>query len=98
MDYVLAFEALTIEESVINDQMLLISVRAEDQVVVNQTLVFLNPAISSEFPHIHWTLTNHTFWGVEEHVLPYDYLNEQVKILLWELCLSFGKFPEDPIS
>ncbi len=94
----IAFEPWTTEESIIDDQMLSISVKTGDQVTVNQSLGILTPVLSSEFPHIHWTITNHTLWGDKEHVSPYDYLNEQAKVLLWELCLSFGKFPEDPIS
>lgn len=94
----IAFEPWTTEESVIDNQMLSISVKTGDTVAVNQSLGILNPIPGSEFPHIHWTITNHTLWGKRQHVSPYDYLNEQAKVLLWELCLSFGKFPEDPIS
>ncbi len=93
----IAFEPWTTEESVIDDQLAAITVKKGDRVEVNQSLGFLIPVLSAEFPHIHWTISFYKFIGVREHVSPYDYLNPQAQNLLWDLCLSFGKFPEDPL-
>lgn len=92
-----AFEPWTTEESVIDDQMNEIIVKQGDKVEVNQSLGFLTPVPGSEFPHIHWTISYYKFFGVREHVSPYDYLNTEAQSLLWDLCLSFGKLPEDPL-
>jgi hypothetical protein len=93
----IAFEPWTTEESVIDDQMLFISVKTGDIVERNKSLGILTPVLGSEFPHIHWTVTQLTFMGEKEHVSPYDYCSEEAQNLLWELCQSFGRVPEDPL-
>jgi hypothetical protein len=94
----IAFEPWTTEESVIDDQLLFLSVNKGDTVDLDQSLGILTPVPGSEFPHIHWTITRHTFMGEKEPVSPYDYCTSEDQELLWELCLSFGKFPEDPLA
>ena len=91
----IAFEPWTTEESIIDNQLLFISVNKGDTVELDQSLGILHPVLGSEFPHIHWTITKHMFLGEKEHVSPYDYCTPEDQELLWDLCLSFGKFPED---
>ena len=93
----IAFEPWTTEESVIDEQLSFISVKTGDSVELNKSLGILTPVPGSEFPHIHWTITRHTFMGKKEHVSPYDYCSTETQILLWDLCQSFGKLPEDPL-
>ncbi len=93
----IAFEPWTTEEAVIDDQLSEITVNIGDRVEVNQSLGFLTPVPGSEFPHIHWTISYYKFLGAREHVSPYDYLNPEAQSLLWDLCQSFGKLPEDPL-
>jgi len=94
----IAFEPDTDMESVINAQMLNITVKKGDKVVLNQSLGMLNPVPGSGFPHIHWNINRHGFFTWEpEDVSPYDYCSSDAKQLLYSLCQKFGKLPEDPI-
>ncbi|MCG3226622.1 MAG: hypothetical protein H7645_06870 [Candidatus Heimdallarchaeota archaeon] len=93
----IAFEPWTTEELVIDEQMLFISVNTGDTVELNQSLGILTPVPSSEFPHIHWTITRHSFMSEKEPVSPYDYCSVEAQNLLWDLCQSYGKIPEDPL-
>lgn len=94
----IAFEPWTTEESVIDNQLLFITVSRGDSVELNQSLGILTPVPESEFPHIHWTITSNTFMGKKEHESPYDYCSIEAQNQLWELCQSFGKIPEDSLS
>jgi len=94
----IAFEPDTDLESVIDAQILNITVKKGDNVVLNQSLGILNPVPGSGFPHIHWNINRQGFLTSEtEDVSPYDYCSPHAKQLLYSLCQKFGKLPEDSI-
>ena len=89
-DMFIAFEPWTQDESVINNQMLNISVQVGDIVVQNQSLGILNPVSGSEFPHIHWSIREGG-----QYRSPYDYCSTSARSGIEYLCDKFDKFPED---
>jgi hypothetical protein len=92
----IAFEPDTYDESVVDAQILNISVKTGDKVEQNQSLGILNPAPGATFAHIHWNINLHLFFHIEsEDVSPYDYCSEAAKVQMVDLCALFGKVPDD---
>lgn len=68
-----------------------------EEVQVNQTLGFLKPVPASEFPPINWTIYESFFFRGQIPVSLYDYCNNLAQEIMMDLCLSFGKMPEDSL-
>lgn len=86
----IAFEPCTTDESIIDAQMLNITVNVGDIVTKNQSLGILNPVEGSEFPHIHWTILESG-----QDYSPYDHCSSTAREGIEMLCEKFGKSPED---
>ncbi|MFX0057702.1 MAG: M23 family metallopeptidase [Candidatus Hodarchaeota archaeon] len=93
----IAFEPCTYNESVIDAQMLNITVKNGDKVSVGETLGILNPVNGSEFPHIHWSVIERD-WNIfdqeNDYRSPYRYCSVNAKLDIEFLCTLFGKFPD----
>ncbi len=92
----IAFEPDTYDESLVDAQMLNITVKRGEKIEQNQSLGILNPAPGAGFAHIHWNVNLNSFLHFNsEDVSPYDYCSEAAKILMEDLCALFGKVPDD---
>jgi len=92
----IAFEPDTYDESLVDAQILNISVKVGDKIEQNQSIGILNPAPGAGFAHIHWNVNLHSFLhSKSEDVSPYDYCSEGAKIQMVDLCALFGKVPDD---
>jgi murein DD-endopeptidase MepM/ murein hydrolase activator NlpD len=91
----IAFEPCTYDESVIDEQMSYITVKAGDRVQVGGKLGNLTPVNNSEFPHIHWNVI--AKWiiqvGPGTDMSPYDYCSADARAVIDQLCAKFGKPP-----
>lgn len=94
--YFLAFEPWTTDEAVIDAQLRNITVSPWQLVAANDTIGVLVPVTGSEFPHVHWNVLETTLNPfADRNRSPYDHCTAPARALLWDLCMSFGKFPAD---
>ncbi|MHA1300629.1 MAG: M23 family metallopeptidase [Candidatus Helarchaeota archaeon] len=90
----IAFEPWTENETIIDQQMINITVEVGENVIQNQSLGYLTPVNSSEFPHVHWSVCSNDMFGMNlQYLSPYNYSSAYAKGQLDWLCSKFGKPP-----